>query len=90
VNRPGFAVNPTSCEPMKITGTVTGLEGGSSLVSDPFQVANCGALKFQPSVAISTGAHSSKKDGASLDIKVGYPTGPSGAGLSVFLCKSLC
>jgi hypothetical protein len=79
VNRPSFAINPTSCEPMKITGAVTGLEGASSLVSDPFQVANCSSLKFKPTVTITTGAHSSKKDGASLNIKVAYPTGALGS-----------
>jgi hypothetical protein len=79
VNRPGFAINPTSCDPMAVTGTITGLEGTPSPVSDPFQLANCGNLKFGPQVAITTGAHSSKKDGASLDFKISYPGGSLGS-----------
>jgi hypothetical protein len=78
INRPNFAINPTSCEHMNVSGSVGGWEGTSFPVSDPFQVANCANLKFQPEVAVSTGAHSSKKDGANLDIKVSYPNGALG------------
>jgi hypothetical protein len=73
INRPGFAINPTSCERMTVSGSVGGWEGTSSLVSDPFQVADCSALKFEPTITVTTGARSSKKDGANLDIKVSYP-----------------
>jgi hypothetical protein len=79
INRPNFTINPTNCEPMSLAGTVGGTEGAASLVSDPFQVGNCGTLKFQPTVAVTTGAHSSKKDGASLDFKISYPSGSIGS-----------
>jgi len=79
INRPGFAINPTSCERMTVSGSVGGWEGASSLVSNPFQVADCSALKFEPTITVSTGAHSSKKDGANLDIKVSYPKGSLGS-----------
>jgi len=79
INRPGFAINPTSCERMTVSGSIGGWEGATSPVSDPFQVANCAALKFEPTLTVSTGAHSSKKDGASLDIKVSYPKGSLGS-----------
>jgi hypothetical protein len=79
INRPSFGFNPTSCAPTTGTGTVLGWEGASSEVSFPFQVGDCAGLKFEPSVTISTGAHSSKKEGASLNIKVAYPAGALGA-----------
>jgi hypothetical protein len=78
INRPGFAINPTSCEKMTVTGTVGGWEGASFSFTNPFQVADCGALKFEPKVSISTNAHSSKKEGANLNIKVAYPSGALG------------
>jgi hypothetical protein len=78
VNRPDFAINPTSCERMSVTGTVGGWEGASALVSDPFQVVSCGNLAFSPTIGVSTGAHSSKAGGASLNIKVSYPAGALG------------
>ncbi len=79
VDRPGFALNPTSCEPMSVTGSVGGGEGATGLVSSPFQMANCANLKFQPKLAVATGAHSSKKDGASLSFKLSYPKGALGS-----------
>jgi hypothetical protein len=78
INRPSFGFNPTSCEPTTGAGTVLGWEGASSEVSVPFQVGDCANLAFNPTIAVSTGAHSSKKDGASLNIKVGYPSGALG------------
>lgn len=41
IDRPEFTFNPTSCNPMPITGTIIGAEGASSYLSVPFQVANC-------------------------------------------------
>jgi hypothetical protein len=79
VNRPGFAINPTSCAPTSVTGTVTGLEGASSPVSTPFQVGDCANLGFAPTVAVSTGAHASKANGAGLTFRVAYPKGALGS-----------
>ena len=78
VNRPNFIINATNCEPQTITGTVDSAEGATSPVSDPFQVTNCAVLKFQPKVAVTTGAHSSKADGSSLNFKISYPKGAQG------------
>jgi hypothetical protein len=78
VDRPDFIINATNCNPQTITGTVDSTEGASSLVSDPFQVTNCAVLKFEPKVVVTTGAHSSKADGASLNFKISYPKGAQG------------
>jgi hypothetical protein len=53
VDRPEFTVNPTSCEPMKVTGTIGSIAGGSAAVSDRFQVSDCAALGFKPKLSIS-------------------------------------
>ena len=78
INRPSFTFNPTSCEPLSITGLLTASEGATSTLDVPLQLANCANLKFQPTVQVSAGGHSSKLNGASLHFKVSYPTSAIG------------
>ncbi len=73
INRPGFTFNPTSCNPMAITGSLQSTEGSSQALSVPFQVTDCAALKFQPKFAVSTSGKTSRADGASLTAKLSYP-----------------
>jgi hypothetical protein len=76
VNRPSFAINPTNCNPMTATATITGLERAVSLLlTTPFQMGDCAGLRFQPEVQILTKARSSKKGGSSLTFKISYPKG---------------
>ena len=75
VDRPDFLVNPTNCEQQSITGTIAAAQGATASVSSPFAVAGCKDLPFKPSFTASTQGKASKADGASLDVKVSYPTG---------------
>jgi uncharacterized repeat protein (TIGR01451 family) len=75
VDRSGFMFNPTSCDPLAVTGTLTSAQGATAGVSSRFQAANCAGLGFHPSFTASTQAATSKKNGASLDVKVAYPAG---------------
>jgi uncharacterized repeat protein (TIGR01451 family) len=75
IDREGFMFNPTNCEPLSVGGTLSSTQGASANVSSHFQAANCAALPFKPSFTVSTQANTSKKNGASLDVKVGYPQG---------------
>jgi hypothetical protein len=75
VDRPGFTLNPTSCDKMSITGTLTSKESGGVSVASPFQVTNCAALGFKPMFKVSTSGRTSRVNGASLDAKVAYPSG---------------
>lgn len=52
IDRPGFTLNPTDCEPMAVTGTISSAAGGSARVSDRFQLTDCGHLGFKPKLTI--------------------------------------
>jgi hypothetical protein len=75
VDRPGFIFNPTDCEPLALTGTVTSTQGAQAQVSSHFQAANCATLAFHPVFAVSSLAKTSRNGGAALDVKVSYPSG---------------
>lgn len=51
LDRPGFIRNPTSCDPMSITGSVTAL-GRVVPVADRFQVGDCAGLEFKPRLSV--------------------------------------
>ena len=52
LDRQGFMLNPTSCEPSAATGKIEGAGGVSSQVSSRFQVGECAALGFKPRIAL--------------------------------------
>jgi hypothetical protein len=78
INRPGFTFNPTNCNPQSITGTIGSVEGAVAAVSSPFQATNCANLKFAPKFTASTAGKTSKAAGASLHVKLTYPSAPLG------------
>ncbi len=79
IDRPGFMFNPTGCEPQSFSGTATSTEGTSVPIGSHFQMGSCRALTFKPNFKVSTSGKTSRKDGASLDAKILYPTGELGA-----------
>jgi hypothetical protein len=52
MDRPGFTLNPTSCDPLAITGTLASPLGSTAALSVPFQVGGCSALPFKPRLAL--------------------------------------
>jgi hypothetical protein len=79
INRPGFTLNPTNCEHLALTSTISSDEGASAPVSVPFQATNCSVLKFAPKFTASTSGHTSKAQGASLHVSISYPKGSLGS-----------
>jgi len=53
LNRPDFTVNPTSCNPMSVTGTATSTQGATSNLSSRFQVGGCQDIGFSPKLKIA-------------------------------------
>jgi hypothetical protein len=58
IDRPGFMVNPTSCDHFGVTSTLNGsgavfsnpADDTTATVTDPFQVAFCSSLGFEPKI----------------------------------------
>jgi len=95
VDRPNFTLNPTNCGRLTFAANVIG--AGESFVSpaddvpssanDPFQVANCANLAFKPSFKVSTSGKTSRKNGASLAVKLTYPKAPQGTQANIGMVK---
>jgi hypothetical protein len=86
IDRPSFMFNPTNCTPLGYTGTAYGTPppgeseaGETAALSSRFQVTGCRELSFEPKLSASTSAHTSKLDGASLHVKLTYPSGGVGS-----------
>ncbi len=87
IDRPAFTFNPTSCTPMAITGSLDSTEGATQALSVPFQATNCAVLAFKPGFEVSTSGHTSRPDGASLSVKLSYPSGAFGKDANVAKVK---
>ncbi len=88
VDRPSFEFNPTNCNPMQITGTLTGDQGASANVASPFQVGNCAGLPFHPSFTATTTGQNSKANGAGLTVTVGSSFGQANIGKAMVVLPS--
>jgi hypothetical protein len=73
LNRPQFMLNPTNCAPTSITGSLSSVTGAVAPVESRFQLTNCGALAFKPHLVPTTSGHTSRANGASLDVTLTYP-----------------
>jgi hypothetical protein len=52
IERRDFTLNPTSCEPMRVSSTIGGAAGASAHPGSRFQVGDCAALSFAPKLAL--------------------------------------
>jgi hypothetical protein len=70
LDRERFIFNPTNCSPLAIGATMTSALGSSEAVSTHYQATDCAALSFHPKFSVTTSAHTSRADGASLDARL--------------------
>jgi len=52
IDRPEFAISPTNCSEQSVNATVASTHGAIASPADRFQVGDCGALKFGPSLKL--------------------------------------
>jgi hypothetical protein len=53
LDRPEFTLNPTSCDPMAVEGSLTSTLGQIAPLSSRFQVGECGRLGFKPRMSLT-------------------------------------
>jgi hypothetical protein len=73
LDRPGFTLNPTSCNVMLATAQVTGSSGATASPSNRFQVGGCKQLKFKPKLKISLSGATKRTGLPALKAVVTYP-----------------
>jgi hypothetical protein len=70
IDRGGFMLNPTDCQPLAFEGTVQSSQSLAAPVSSRFQAANCAALALKPKLSGLTHAKTSKPNGAYLHVRI--------------------
>jgi hypothetical protein len=71
IDREGFIFNPTNCNKMAVTSTVTSSEGMIATPSTPFHAASCMSLIFKPKLTAVTRANGEfTGHGASLHLAI--------------------
>jgi hypothetical protein len=94
IDRPNFLFNPTNCTPQEFTGTAWGTpppgaggSGATAAISSHFGVGSCRSLAFKPKFSASASGRNSKAGGASLDVKVAYPSESQGSEANIARVK---
>ena len=87
IDRSGFLFNPTNCTSAQFTGAATSSQGATAAIASPFGMGSCRSLAFKPRFSASASGRNSKAGGASLDVKVAYPSGPQGSEANIAKVK---
>jgi hypothetical protein len=75
LSKPEFTKNPTSCDPMAVTGSAALLSGQSSSLSDRFQLAECGRLGFKPKLKLKLAGHTKRTGNPAVRALLTQPEG---------------
>ncbi len=75
LSRSQFTLNPTSCDPFKISGTLTSVAGQDAPVSSPFQVGGCSSLRFAPKLALTLMGSTKRSKNPAFKAVLTYPKG---------------
>jgi hypothetical protein len=73
MSRSGFTLNPTNCEAMTLGASVTTTVGQTAVLGNHYQVGNCGALKFKPTLKLSLKGSTKHTGHPALKAVVTYP-----------------
>jgi hypothetical protein len=73
VDRPEFTLNPTSCDPMQVTGSAHSVRGATAALSSRFQAANCAKLRFAPKLSLKLRGGTKRNDNPALRATLTMP-----------------
>jgi hypothetical protein len=71
--RPQFVLNPTSCDPTSVTGSLNSTLGSVVPLSQHFQVGGCNSLKFVPKLKLSLSGATKRTGHPALKAVLTYP-----------------
>ena len=74
LDRPGFTLNPTSCEAMAISGEAISTLGQSAQLSNRFQVGGCQNLGFKPKLSFRLRGDTKRGGHPALTATLTYPS----------------
>jgi hypothetical protein len=79
LDRPGFGINPSGCDPRTVTANLTGSEGGHATATAPYQATDCAGLKYEPRFTASVDARGPKgaRNNPTLRTSIRIPEGQS-------------
>jgi hypothetical protein len=69
IDRPGFMVNPTSCQPPSVQATIVSAAGAEVRTSVPFRVEGCEKLGFGPRLAVAVQGRGTRHPGLAIRIR---------------------
>jgi hypothetical protein len=73
LDRPGFTLNPTSCEAMAISGEAISVSGQVAPLNNRFQVGGCSNLGFKPKLAFKLKGETKRGGFPALTATLTYP-----------------
>lgn len=82
IDRPGFILNPTSCETQAVRGLIGSTGGMVATVSDRFQAAECRSLRLAPKLTLRVGARGWTGRGSSTPLTATLRQTPGQANLA--------
>jgi hypothetical protein len=82
LSRPGFTLNPTSCEQKAITGSVTSPTGSVAPLTNSFQVGGCKNLAFKPSLKLNLKGPTKRTGHPALKAVLTFPSKGTSANIA--------
>jgi hypothetical protein len=82
MDRPQFTLNPTSCDPMAVSGQLLSTLGQSASLLNRFQVAECERLAFRPELELRLHGSTNRAAYQRLSATLTYPKGAGYANIA--------